>query len=209
MERGKTQALRRFVLLSLSGFLVVLPFSVIERYLFVLLRHPHPLLSLPPICIIPLHYPKWTLILPFHSRYGPFRRLLPEQGTFQALLNHQPATHTVPRVDQCTPDLPPSPQCPASVPASASASTFNTPVVHIHDPQRTCSLRSASQERTECDLGRVVEDAILGSCAPTSSANQPVQDKPGLYRMASRCWCLLNHLPLDPNLCACQQSQNG
>ena len=29
----------------------------------------------PPICIIPLHYPKWTLILPFHSRYGSFRRL--------------------------------------------------------------------------------------------------------------------------------------
>ena len=179
MEKGETQALRRFVHLSLSSLSAVLPFSVIERYLLVLLRHPHPLL--PPTYIIPLHYPKWTLILPFHSRYGPFRRLLPEQGTFQALLNHQPATHTVSQTGQCTLDLPPSPRRPASVPASASASTFNTPMVPIHDPQRTCSLRSASHERTECDLGRVVEDAILGSCAPTSSANQPVQDKSGLY----------------------------
>jgi len=48
--------LKRFVHLSLSGLLAVLPFSVIERYLFVLLRHPHRLLL--PICIIPLHYPK-------------------------------------------------------------------------------------------------------------------------------------------------------
>jgi len=176
MEKGETQVLRRFVHLSLSSLSAVLPFSVIERYLLVLLRHPHPLL--PPICIIPLHYPKWTLILPFHSRYGPFRRLLPEQGTFQALLNHQPATHTVSQTGQCTLDLPPSPQRPPSVPASASASTFNTPYT---TPNARARRGLPVKSELECDLRRVVEDAILGSCAPTSSANQPVQDKSGLY----------------------------
>jgi len=78
MEWGETQALRRFVHLSLSSLSAVLPFSVIERYLPVLLRHPHPLL--PPICITPLHYPKWTLILPFHQIRAippPLRRAYP------------------------------------------------------------------------------------------------------------------------------------